>query len=31
MIVAYDPDRIRTGDLVNEVRRQGYHAQHCGA
>ena len=31
MIVAYDPDRIRTGDLINEVRRQGYHAQHCGA
>jgi hypothetical protein len=31
MIVAYDPDRLRTGDVLNEVRRKGYHAQHCGA
>lgn len=31
MIVAYDPERISTGELLNNVRRQGYHAQHCGA
>jgi hypothetical protein len=31
MIVAYDPERISTGELLNQVRRQGYHAQHCGA
>jgi len=31
MMVAYDPDRLRTGDVLNEVRRKGYHAQHCGA
>ena len=31
MSVAYDPERISTGELLNEVRRQGYHAQHCGA
>ena len=31
MIVAYSPDHTRVGDLLNEVRRQGYHAQHCGA
>ena len=31
MIVAYDPDRLCTLDLLNEVQRQGYHAQHCGA
>jgi hypothetical protein len=31
MIVAYNPDHTRTGDLLNEVRRQGHHAQHCGA
>jgi len=31
MIVAYNPDYIRTGDLINAVRSQGYHAQHCGA
>lgn len=31
MIVAYDPDRISTLGLRNEVQRRGYHAQHCGA
>jgi hypothetical protein len=31
MIVAYDPDLLSTGDVLNEVRRKGYHAQHCGA
>ncbi|MDQ1316079.1 MAG: hypothetical protein QG662_2188 [Pseudomonadota bacterium] len=31
MIIAYDPDSIQSGDLLNEVRRQGYHAQRCGA
>jgi len=27
MIVAYNPDRIGTGELLNAVSRQGYHAQ----
>ena len=31
MIVAYNPDHIRAGDLLGEVSRRGYHAQHCGA
>ena len=31
MIVAYNPEHTRAGDLLNEVRRQGYQAQHCGA
>ena len=31
MIVAYDPDRISTMTLLDMVRGQGYHAQHCGA
>jgi hypothetical protein len=31
MIIAYDPDRLRTIDLLNEVRSRGYHAEHCGA
>ncbi len=31
MIVAYDPDRLHARDLLDEVHRQGYHAQHCGA
>jgi len=31
MIVAYDPDRLSTGALLEQVQRRGYHAQHCGA
>jgi len=31
MIVAYNPDRLRALDLLGEVSRCGYHAQHCGA
>jgi hypothetical protein len=31
MIVAYDPDHISARDLLDQVIRQGYHAQHCGA
>jgi len=31
MIVAYDPEHIRTMTLLDAVRSQGYHAQHCGA
>jgi hypothetical protein len=31
MIVAYDPDHISTITLLDMVRSQGYHAQHCGA
>lgn len=30
MIVTYNPDRIPTGMLLQEVQRRGYHAQHCG-
>jgi hypothetical protein len=31
MIVAYDPDQTSTMTLLDTVRGQGYHAQHCGA
>ena len=31
MIVAYNPEHTSTMMLLNEVQRQGYHAQHCGA
>jgi hypothetical protein len=31
MIVAYDPDHTSTIALLDAVRGQGYHAQHCGA
>jgi hypothetical protein len=31
MIVAYDPEHTRTMTLLDTVRGQGYHAQHCGA
>jgi len=31
MIVAYDPDHTSTMALLDTVRSQGYHAQHCGA
>lgn len=31
MIVAYDPDQTSTMKLLDTVRGQGYHAQHCGA
>jgi hypothetical protein len=31
MIVAYDPEHISTMTLLDAVRSQGYHAQHCGA
>jgi len=31
MIVAYDPDHTSTMTLLDRVRGQGYHAQHCGA
>jgi hypothetical protein len=31
MIVAYDPDHTSTMTLLDTVRSQGYHAQHCGA
>ena len=30
MIVAYNPEHTRVGDLLNAVHRQGYHAQSCG-
>lgn len=30
MMVAYNSDHIRTSALLEEVRRQGYHAQSCG-
>ena len=31
MIVAYDPEHTSTIMLLDTVRGQGYHAQHCGA
>ncbi len=31
MIVAYDPEHTSTITLLDTVRGQGYHAQHCGA
>jgi len=31
MIVAYNPEHTRTWDVLYEVRRRGYNAQHCGA
>jgi len=30
MVVAYNADRMRTQDLLEAVRRQGYTAQSCG-
>lgn len=31
MVVAYDPERLSTLDIIDNVRSRGFHAQHCGA
>jgi len=30
MVVAYNADRTRSGELLDAVRQQGYTAQNCG-
>ncbi|MDP1923845.1 MAG: hypothetical protein Q8K57_03565 [Thiobacillus sp.] len=31
MVVAYNSDRVGSGQLLDAVSCQGYHAQYCGA